>query len=88
MTRKLKFLHVNQRVSPDIQAAFNEKPRRSGMYNWMFAFGGDLRPFQFVKDHEWAEYDVVQVNMSPADMNLIPKIHYRQKEMPETAAWI
>lgn len=83
--KELRFLHINTRITPDIQNAMEEHPRRSGMYNWMFLFKGEMKPYQFVEDDEWAKFDVVQVNMSPVDMHLVPKIRRKlDKFAPNT----
>jgi len=85
MKEKLKYLHINTAISPSIQNAMEEIPKRSGMYNWMFAFQGEMKPYQFVEDKDWCEFDVVHVNMSPIDAAIIPKIRRKlDKFAPDT----
>lgn len=56
-----------------IADALNEQPHRSGFYNWIFVHQGEIRTFWDAKD-DLEKYDVVQVNMSPFDMQIIPEV--------------
>jgi hypothetical protein len=83
--KELRFLHVNTRITPDIVSAMEEEPKRSGMYNWFMAFGGDMYPLKEITDDMWANYDVVQINMSPVDIPLIRKARKKLDEFaPDT----
>lgn len=72
----MKFVHTSlgREISPNIKATLQEQPARSGMYNWIFAWQGAIEPFYKLKEHI-EDYDVVQVNMSPIDMPIIPELH-------------
>lgn len=72
---KLKYLHVCSKISDGMKNAFEEYPRRGGMYNWLYAFQGDIKTYDSVDDFE--KYDVVQLNMSPVDSILIPELRER-----------
>jgi len=69
---KIKFLHCCTKITDPVKDCLEEVPRRGGMYNWLFLFKGEILPYQYVDDFE--KYDVIQVNMSAVDMNLIPEI--------------
>jgi len=60
-------------IPEHIKSAFMEQPARSGMYNWVFVHKGEINAWEQIK-HRAHEYDVLQVNMSPIDMHLIPEI--------------
>ncbi|MAH49937.1 hypothetical protein CMI37_29230 [Candidatus Pacearchaeota archaeon] len=68
----IKFTHVlGARSIPEhIKDCLEEQPARSGMYNWIFAFKGEINTYWSIKD-KLHEYDVIQCNMSPADMPMI-----------------
>jgi hypothetical protein len=72
----VKYLCVVNRLTEDIQEVFHEIPRRGGFFNWLQVFNGDL--FQYdakLMTKEWLEqYDIVHVNLPPADQLLIPKL--------------
>jgi len=53
-----------------IKDCLEEQPARSGMYNWIFAFKGEVNTWKSVK-HRLHEFDVVQVNMSPLDFQTV-----------------
>lgn len=73
--RKIKYLTCLNKLNQCIKDCLNEIPRRGGYYNWLFLHRGEIEAYQYVKDFN--EYDVVQVNMSPADQEIVPLI--RQK---------
>jgi len=60
-------------IPPHIVDCLKEQPARSGFYNWLFAFKGEIKTWETIKDN-LEEYDVLQVNMSPVDMMLVPEI--------------
>jgi len=78
---KLKFLHVCNKIGEGTKSAMKEYPRRSGMYNWLYVFQGDMKPYDEVDDFE--KYDVVQLNMSPVDCIMIPEI---KRKIPESSS--
>lgn len=56
-----------------IKDCLSEQPARSGMYNWIFAFKGEVNTWKSIK-HKLHEYDVVQINMSPLDFQTVIEI--------------
>ena len=70
----LKYLHVVQRISPQMKSALEEIPRRGGMYNWMFAFKGSIIPINEVTKELLEQYDVVQINLSPVDQLMVKRL--------------
>lgn len=76
--REMKFCHICQKITPAIVNALSgEVPARSGMYNWINIFKGEIREFNTFKGKEdFEQYDVIQINMSPMDMVIIPQIRY------------
>jgi hypothetical protein len=82
--KELKFLHVNTDITDSIQAAMAEVPKRSGMYNWVLAFQGDIYPWKNVTKEMLKDYDVIQVNMSRCDLILVPQIRRVLNSMPES----
>ena len=72
-----KFLHVVNRITDGMKVALEEVPRRGGMYNWMFLYKGDIQPFNRVEDFE--KYDIVQLNMAPADQILVHEVAKKVK---------
>ena len=73
--KKLRFVMTlpGNNVPENIKSALLEEPPRSGMYNWLGVFDGGLVPWEKLKDHT-DDFDVIQVNMSPMDMSIIPEI--------------
>lgn len=71
----MKFAHtlIGRGIPHHIMEALQEQPHRSGMYNWMLAFKGEIIPYWELRK-KLGEYDVVQVNMSPKDLPIIPKL--------------
>ena len=71
----MKFLHtlIAREIPENIKQCLEEQPARSGMYNWIFAFRGSIASYWSVQDN-LEDYDVIQVNMSPKDMPIIPMI--------------
>jgi len=71
---KLKYCHVVYKITNGMKAALDEVPRRSGMYNWMFLFKGEMVPINEVSKDYLEKFDVVQVNLSPVDQVLVPEV--------------
>jgi len=71
---KIKFLHLAAKITDSMKACLDECPRRGGMYNWMFLFKGNMRALPYVDKKELEEYDVVQMNCSPIDLSIVPKV--------------
>ena len=71
------------KIPEHIIDCLNEQPARSGMYNWIFAHKGEINVWDDVKDR-LEDFDVVQVNMSPIDMPIIPEIRRRLGENSKT----
>jgi hypothetical protein len=74
MTKQLRYLHVVDKISPQMKQGLEEVPRRSGMYNWMFLFKGGITQFRDLDKKEIEEYDVIQVNLAPADQLLVREV--------------
>ena len=74
----MKYSIVVAKITQPMKIALEEVPRRSGMYNWMFLFKGQINNFNDCME-ELENYDVIQVNMSPVDQSIIPEIHERLK---------
>jgi len=70
----LKYVHVVQKISNEMKSALEEVPRRGGMYNWMFLFKGSIMQMNDVTKEELERFDVVQVNLSPVDQLMVPRI--------------
>jgi len=60
-------------IPPHIVSALKEQPARSGQYNWFQLFAGDIGTFGSFKD-KLHEYDIVQINLSPVDMVIVPEV--------------
>jgi len=73
----MRFTHVNgaREIAPHIKSCLEEQPARSGMYNWIFALKGEINTLWTLEDPE--KYDVIQVNMSPADMETVLELRRR-----------
>jgi hypothetical protein len=71
----IKFTHVMgaRTIPTHIQECLNEQPARSGMYNWIFVFKGEINTYWSIKG-KLHEYDIIQCNMSPRDMPTILEI--------------
>jgi len=71
----MKYLQlIPARIIPEnIKSCLEEQPARSGLYNWIFAFKGDYGTYWSHKE-DLEKYDIVQINMSPVDMPLIPEL--------------
>ena len=72
----MKFLHtfIGREISDNVKNTLQEQPARSGMYNWIFALQGSIEGFWHAKEH-LEDFDVIQVNMSPKDMPIIPELN-------------
>lgn len=77
----LKYLHVVNKITKEMAECLQEVPRRSGMYNWLFLFKGEIAPYSLVEDFE--KYDVIQVNMSPVDQIMMREI---RKRIPKSSS--
>jgi len=71
----MKYVHVCAGKSQAVLDAQKEVPRRGGMYNNLRMFDGEIKAYDEIDD--FSQYDVVQVNMSPVDQNLIQDIRRR-----------
>lgn len=71
----MKFSHVlpGNSIPENVKKCLEEQPGRSGMYNWIFLHQGEINIWEQIKDR-LDEYDQIQINMSPADLILIPEI--------------
>lgn len=79
MKEDLKYLCVCYGVSDKVKATLDEVPRRSGFYNWLFLFQGDIKPWKEIINKPnpkkfLEQYDVVHCNMSPIDLSIVPEI--------------
>jgi len=81
---KIKFCNVlgARTLPPHIATCLEEQPKRSGMYNWIFAFQGDIYCYDSVKDR-LEDYDVLQVNMSPMDWSTVLNI---RESLPKSSS--
>jgi hypothetical protein len=70
---KFTTLVAGWEIPENIKKCLEEQPARSGMYNWLFLHGGEINAFQNIKD-DLEKFDQVQINMSPADMVIIPEV--------------
>jgi hypothetical protein len=79
--RNIKYVHPipGRIIPPHIVECLNESPSRSGFYNWLLAFKGDIMTWDSVED-DLEKYDVVHVNMSPVDMTIVPEIRRKLKD--------
>jgi len=57
-------------ITPEIEQIFKEYPMRSGYYNWAKVFNADIAKYDKIKER-LEEYDVVHINMSPANWWMI-----------------
>lgn len=75
MEKKLKYVLTipGREIPPVIKNCLEEQPHRSGLFNWIFAMKGAIAPFWSIKDR-LEDFDIIQVNMSPKDMSIIPEI--------------
>lgn len=78
MGKEIKFCNVlgGNHIPENIKDCLMEQPARSGMYNWIFVFNGEIKPYDIVKNN-LEDYDVIQVNMAPSDQVIIPEIRRR-----------
>ena len=80
---RIKYLHCVQRITPSIQRALEEVPRRAGMFNWLFLFKGTIIPINIITPDILEDYDVIQINMAPVDQ---PMIHKVRKMLPKSSS--
>ena len=73
--KKIKYTQCipGNHIPKHIVDALSEQPHRSGNYNWIFAFKGEINCWEDIKD-KVGDYDIIQVNMTPKDMPVIPEI--------------
>ena len=64
------------------QQLLDEEISRTGLYQWLNVFKGDIKYPRDVADYN--EYDIVQVNMSPQDVNLVSTIREQIGENSKT----
>lgn len=62
---------AGKRIGETTMECLEEQPARSGMYNTLFMHRGGIYVYPEVVDNIDA-FDVIQVNMSPKDMTIIP----------------
>ena len=74
MTKNIKYCHVVAKMTDVMEKAVQESPRRSGMYNWMYVHKGEMRAVDEMQKEDFEKYDVVQVNLSPVDQIIVPRI--------------
>jgi len=65
----MKYLTVTNWFDKELLPKIKHK---TGYYQWLQVFKGDIELFSQVEDYE--KYDVVQINMTGGDMNLIPEV--------------
>jgi len=71
----IKFTHVlgASEIPKHIKDCLEEQPARSGMYNWIFVFKGEINTYRSITG-KLHDYDIIQCNMSPVDMPMILQI--------------
>ncbi len=74
---KIKYAQVVMKITPAMKTALEEVPRRGGCYNWIFLHQGSMIPYRMLEDPE--QFDVINVNMAPADQLLIKELHDKLK---------
>lgn len=77
--KEIKYLCLVNTVTPGIKDTLKEVPARSGFYNWLFAFKGDIASYENVVDGtvNLHDYDVVHINLPPIDQVMIFDIRKR-----------
>lgn len=78
MEKEIKFTHCMgaKSIPKHIRDCLAEQPSRSGMYNWIQVFKGEINTFEAIKDR-LNDYDIIQVNMTPSDLSTIKEIRRR-----------
>ena len=74
---EIKFLLCTNYIH---QQLLDEDVTRTGLYQWLNVFNGDIKYPRDVLDY--SEYDIIQLNMSPQDL---PLIHRVRKELGENS---
>ena len=75
---KMKYcMGVNALKQPMLDF-IKEMPMKSGLYNWIRVFDGELLPYKEILDRT-DEYDVIHCNMAPSDWYMIGKIAEKTK---------
>ncbi len=78
-SKDIKYLYVTNYIH---QQLLQEELARTGLYQWINAFKGDVKFPRDVVDY--SVYDIVQVNMSPQDMHLVGNVRERLGENSKT----
>jgi len=68
-SKDIKYLLVTHFIHKQL---LDEELARTGLYQWLNVFRGDVKNAREVIDY--SEYDIVQVNMSAQDLHLVGKI--------------
>jgi len=74
----MKYVQVVHKITQPMKEALDETPRRGGLYNWIFAFKGSIMSYKEIMDN-LEDYDVVQINMAPADIIIAPLVAEKLK---------
>ena len=70
---KFSLVLPGREIPKHIKDCLKEQPSRSGAYNWLFLHHGEINTFESIRNN-LEDYDVLQINMSPRDMPIIPEI--------------
>ena len=68
--KDIKYLYVTNYIHRQL---LEEEITRTGLYQWLNVFNGEIHYPREVLDYE--KYDIVQVNMSTQDIHLVGNIH-------------
>lgn len=68
-SKDIKYLYVTNYIH---QQLLDEELARTGLYQWLNVFNGEVKFPRDVQDY--SKYDIVQVNMSAQDIHLVGKI--------------
>ena len=69
---KLSYLKPTSFIHQSLLDEIAEGFPRSGLYNWLDIFKGDIRLFHDVED--WEKYDVIHLNASASDFHQVNRI--------------
>ena len=70
---KIKYCLVVSKIHEGIYSCLNEIPKRGGMFNWLFAFKGDITSIDDPTFDPF-KYDIIHVNLSPIDWRCVMRI--------------
>lgn len=70
--KELRYLMVSHHLHKALIE--NEMFLRTGLYSWIPAFNGEIKRFLDVEPAEYKNYDIVQVNVSGQDAQLLPEL--------------